>query len=350
MELGARLRAARHLAGLRQKDVAGACGVTVAAISKFENDQCRPSLAVLMKLADALHTTVDFLVRPSAAPAPEFCHRKFCDLGARKHEALETYARVAIERRLVLERLVYGSNLPVYGGPRGLAVNSLEDAEEAARQVRAYLGVGLDPIADLTGLLEEHNVRIALSPPGFERSDGLCAWAADGVPFIMVSAGTAGDRQRFTLAHELGHLSCDFSPALDEEATGHRFAGSLLVPREAVLDLGARDAPVTLDALLPLKQEYGISLQALMFRCRDCGIISNEKYVSFCREIGGRGWRSQEPSPVPAEVPTAMASLLDRARAEGLIGDARAAELAGISLRDFLGVRENGAGTLVPSA
>ena len=185
MELGARLRAARHLAGLRQRDVADHCGVTVAAISKFENDRCRPSLDVLMKLADAVDTTVDFLVRPSTSPAPEFCHRKFHDLGVGKRQALETHARVAIDRRLVLERLVYGNDLPQYQGPRQLAVATLEDAEEAARQVRVYLGVDLRPIADLTQLLEQHHVRIAISPAGFERSDGLCAWATDGVPFIL---------------------------------------------------------------------------------------------------------------------------------------------------------------------
>lgn len=348
MQMGARIRAARHLAGLRQKDIADRCGVSIAAISKFESDQCHPSLSVLMDMADALGTTVDFLVRPDTTPDLTFCHRKFRDLGTERQVALETSARVTIERRLAAEHLVHGDALPAYRGPRGLAVASLEAAEEAARAVRAFLGIGLRPLPDLTALLEEHGVRIALSPPGLARSDGLCSWALPDVPFIFVSGGVAGDRQRFTIAHELGHLTCDLDPALDEEAAGHRFAGSLLIPREALFALRARGAAVTLDELLPRKREYGISLQALLFRCRDCGVISNDRCAALFRDVARRGWRTREPDPVPAETPTAMASLLERALAQGLIGEPRAAELAGVSLRKFLAAR--GAGALVPGA
>ncbi len=350
MELGARLRAARHLAGLRQKDLAEHCEVTVAAISKFEKDLCRPSLEVLIKLADAVGTTVDFLVRPSTTPVPEFCHREFSDLGVRKREALETHARVALERRLVLEQIVFGDGPPTYTGPRAIRVHTLEGAEGAACQVREHLGLGLRPIPDLARLLEDHHVRIAVTPPGFERSDGLCAWAGGEIPFIMVTAANSGDRQRFTLAHELGHLLCAFDEALDEEAAGHRFAGALLVPRDPILSLGGRQATIGLSHLLPLKQEYGISLQALMFRCRDCGIISNGSYTALCREIGRHGWRSQEPCPVPVETPTAMDALLEQALSLGRISEARAAELSGVSLRDFLSARRSEAGALVPSA
>ena len=62
--------------------------------------------------------------------------------------------------------------------------------------------------------------------------DGLQATVADK-PVIVVSKGWPGDRQRFTLAHELGHLLLHgrLTDGLDEERACHRFASAFLLNR-----------------------------------------------------------------------------------------------------------------------
>ena len=43
-----------------------------------------------------------------------------------------------------------------------------------------------------------------------------------------------GERQRFTLAHELGHLVMDVAAKLDEKKAMQRFAGVFLMPANAL--------------------------------------------------------------------------------------------------------------------
>ena len=65
--------------------------------------------------------------------------------------------------------------------------------------------------------------------------DGMAA-TVDGIPVVVVGRGWPGDRQRFTLAHELGHLVLHgrLASDVDEEAAANRFAGAFLAPADEV--------------------------------------------------------------------------------------------------------------------
>lgn len=56
------LRKLRINAGLTQQELADAVGTTQQSINKYENHGVEPDICMLIKLADCLHTTVDFLV------------------------------------------------------------------------------------------------------------------------------------------------------------------------------------------------------------------------------------------------------------------------------------------------
>ncbi|MBI1613635.1 ImmA/IrrE family metallo-endopeptidase, partial [Escherichia coli] len=95
----------------------------------------------------------------------------------------------------------------------------------------------MNPIADLTDTFEGLGLLIIVvdeENPGFS---GLTAKARteDGrlYPVVAVSSRWPGDRQRFTLAHELGHLLLDgrLADDIDEEKACDRFAGAFLAPR-----------------------------------------------------------------------------------------------------------------------
>ena len=64
-----RLKMARESRGLSQVALAKAAKITPAAISHFERGARTPSLANLLKLADALHTSTDYLVNRTDEPA-----------------------------------------------------------------------------------------------------------------------------------------------------------------------------------------------------------------------------------------------------------------------------------------
>src|SRR2546428_12825632 len=101
--------------------------------------------------------------------------------------------------------------------------------------------------------------------------DAFSTWAGgDGsTPVIVVTATTEGDRRRFSVAHELGHLVLHQVPqgsphGLERQAD--MFAEEFLLPAAAMRE--ALVPPVTLTTLADLKGHWGVSLQALIRRAR----------------------------------------------------------------------------------
>ena len=338
MPIAQRIRLARKRAQLSQEALALRSGITKQSVSKYERGKATPTSGVLMALAEAAGVTVDFLMRPARVELGELKFRKLSKLGARKQNSLEAYVQDALERRLTLEQIVYGEDYPRFQGATGFLVEAADAAEDAAEKCRDDMNLGWDPIADLTEVLETWSVRVIEGPSDIQHFDGVSDWVAGGVPFIMFTADPqkAGDRQRFTLAHELGHLLCTCSACVDDETAANRFAAALLVPKKALIsELGADRNKLDWRELFRLKHTYGISMAALVHRARDCGIISDATFNRMYKDLSQRGWRKKEPWHVPRETPHGMEKLLDRALAEGLIEASRAAELYGTSLAEF---------------
>ena len=66
-----------------------------------------------------------------------------------------------------------------------------------------------------------------------------------------------------------------------------------------------------------LKQYFGVSIAAILYRLRDLGIISESYYTLWCREISRRGWKKQEPYEVTREHPPWLRLNVLRAQGEG---------------------------------
>ena len=349
MTIGDRIKLARRRAGLSQQQLADqAASITKQSVSKYETGKSVPSSRVLLDLCRVLDVTLDFLMRPTSVELPEPHFRKLANMPQRTRSSLQAHVWDLLERQLALERIVHGADGPQFVGPRGIPASNAEEAEAAAQACRAGLNVGPGPIANLTALLESGGVRVVVTPAitvkGF---DGLSGWVADAIPFVMVSGDPEkpGDRQRFTLAHELGHLVLTCPQYLDARQTERvvdRFAGALLVPREAIIrELGDTRSDLAWGELWRLKHIYGVSMSSLLVRAHQCDIIRQSRYEQLWRQLSRRGWRKREPDPqVPREVPTAMARLSDRVLAEDLVSLGRAAELCGTTVAELQARRD----------
>ena len=161
------------------------------------------------------------------------------------------------------------------------AIQVLEDIEDVALAVRQSWRLGIDAIGDLIGLLESHGILVITTDSEHaDKIDGLQV-TVEGVPVVVVSTAWPGCRQRFTLAHELGHLILhDLLPSdMDEEKACNRFAGAFLYPRDSVLaSFGKERHGLNWKELDLLKHEFGISMSAIMFRCKDLGILNESVY------------------------------------------------------------------------
>jgi Zn-dependent peptidase ImmA (M78 family) len=210
--------------------------------------------------------------------------------------------------------------------------------------------LGDDPIADLTATFEERGLLVITAPdPSGGRFDGLSAHIG-ALPVLVVGERWPGDRQRFTLAHELGHLILgDTLPeGLHVEQACNRFAGAFLAPQAAVRRaLGARRHQLHPQELASLKAEFGLSMRAWIFRAANLHIIPEHTATRLHQQFTRNNWHRQEPGPpLPPETPTLHNRLVLRALAEDLIGESKAAELCGMSgdqLEAWLSMEAGGA-------
>lgn len=333
--IGERLKLARLKARLSQRELAERVGVSAMSISKYENNAMLPGAETLFKLAQVLDVRLEFLLRQAPHLHIEPVYRCRKRMGAKAQDAVKVQIQDWLERYLLVESFLPDDvrvQMP-QGFPR--TVRTLDDTERAAAALREAWQLGSDPIDNLTELLEEKGVKIGLVE-GADDFDACTFLYDDLIPVIAVNQARSADRQRFDLAHELGHLMMRVVGSLDEEKAAHRFAAAFLVPAEvAVMELGHRRSHLDLLELLKLKEKYGMSVAAWIYRAGDLGILSDSAARQLWRQLSASGWRKQEPLALPAETPSRMYRLVRRLVAEGIISEARAAELMGQRLTLF---------------
>jgi Zn-dependent peptidase ImmA (M78 family) len=180
---------------------------------------------------------------------------------------------------------------------------SVEEIEELAVEVRFMLSQDEHgPIRNLTAAVERAGV--CLVPiVGLPRIAGLSSWV-NGVPVIGISPEMPGDRFRFSLAHELGHLLLHLRKDENTETDANRFAGAILIP-QADFDDAMPERPFLKD-FISLKSSWGMAVSALVYRAHELEHVDDKRYRAL--QIQMSKWRKQEP----AEFAPAHGQLLPR--------------------------------------
>ena len=80
MSIGARIKAARAMAGLSQREPADKAEVSAMAISKYERDLDVPGSAVLLRLAKSLRVGIEYFFRPTTVTLTAPTYRKHASL------------------------------------------------------------------------------------------------------------------------------------------------------------------------------------------------------------------------------------------------------------------------------
>ncbi len=360
MSIGQRIKISRRAEGLSLRDLEARIDnrVTAQAISKYERGESIPSSGVLIALANAFGVSVDYLASDSevAVEAVDFRRKRLT--GKREEAQVEARVLDLLERYLSVEEIL-GLPTVAQDMPRDApwpVLHDLIEVEQAALGVRTHWGLGLDPIPDLVEILEERGVKVLSMP--LANIDGLTARARredrNIASVIVVNRKDWGERQRFTVAHELGHMVLDVAQKLDDEKAAHRFAGAFLMPADTLrAEVGKHRSSIGWSELFDLKGMFGVSVQALTYRCKDLGIFANPLFSRLFNEFSRRGWRSppyREPWAMDSEEPRRFQRLCFRALAEGAISESRAAELLGKSPRDLVRLMDEPPGTEAVSA
>ncbi|MEL0635208.1 MAG: helix-turn-helix domain-containing protein [Marinomonas sp.] len=338
-----RLERARKAAGLTMKALADEIDLSANSINKYEHGIAMPSSTNLLKLAKALSVRTEYFFRPTKVEISGVEYRKRASTPKKVLDRINGDVLDQAERWQELLELYPDSVKPIpeFGLPDDLPkqINSLEQAEELAIQMRHAWDLGLNPIHDMIDTLEAKGVMIITTDVETNKKfDGL-AGKIDNTPVVVISTSQSGDRQRFTLAHELGHLVVHgrLSEELDEEKVCNAFAGAFLLPAQTLVEhLGEKRRNIEPRELLMLKHEYGISMLAALYRAGQCEIITPATQKSLFMLFGKSGWRTQEPGKeYPHESTFLYKQLVYRALGEEYIGESKAAELLGMSVSSF---------------
>jgi len=343
--IGKRLQLARRAAGMSLRDLEAKIDklVSAQALSKYERDEMMPGSAVLASMARVLGVPESYLLGQNdlTLESVEFRKNK---ITSRKDEAsIKASVLSEVERYLEIEDFV-GISSATWFRPQGspYRVAEFADSEAAAMRLRTAWNLGTDPIPNLIEFLEERGVKVIPLKLG-ERVSGLMCVArrskGEDVPIIIVNQEDTGERQRFTLTHELGHHVLQAPSGAKGEKLAHRFAGAFLMPAEILWrEVGKHRESLSIGELLELKALFKASIQAITYRLKDLEIIGEPLFKRLFEEFVRRGWRKPpyaEPGAIEPEKPERFTRLCYRAVSEGAISEAKAAELLGVSVREL---------------
>lgn len=323
---GARLTLARHLAGLRKSELAALVDKSPTAVAAWESGAKCPTAATVAQLA--LSLSVDpgfFAIRPQDVAAlsatPHF--RSLRSTSQLARDQATAYGQLAVDIAASLERHVEFPHPDVPHLSVSADDRDADGPERAAQLVRQEWRIESGPAGHLVRLLESHGVLVVFSPP---QTASVDAYSFDSKlrPVVVLNPIKRDYyRQRFDVAHELGHLVMhgDAEPGgriIEDQA--NRFAAELLMPADQIRDL----LPATMGGnawrtLARLKEQWGVSIQALLYRARWLGRLSDVSYRNAMTTISARGWRRNEPGLVTAiEQPSLLPRAVELLAQEGI--------------------------------
>jgi Zn-dependent peptidase ImmA (M78 family)/DNA-binding XRE family transcriptional regulator len=333
MSVGGRIRLARKAAGLSQRALAAMCDLSAMAISKYEQDLMMPGSAALLAISKSLQVSIEFLLKSTEIKLAQPAYRCRTSMRVKARASVLAKAQASIERYFEVEELL--GIEPAFDMPacNKDVVHSLDEVEQVAARLREEWSLGDGPIENLMEVLEAKGIKVAVVQAD-SAFDAMMAETENGFPVIVVRDDLQGDRQRLSLAHELGHLIVRHTDTMDAEKVAYRFAGAFLVPASAAsAELGEKRQRLDVDELCSLKYRYGMSVAAWAYRAKDLGIISDTYFSSFNRSLRMKGLhREEEWCAMDPESTSRRMRLVQRAVAEGLVSRTKARELRDVSL------------------
>ncbi len=307
------LRLARDAREITQADLADKCGMTQAFISKLEHGLItQPGEEALQVISKVLGFPCSFFFqRERAIGFPHFHYRKRAKLGAKPLAHIG--AIINIRRQHVSRLLVSYEETVAKPIPQIDLDESGATPEQIAERLRAYWMLPRGPVANLVALIEEAGGIVIIARFGTNLLDGL-SFRMEGLPpLFFMNSEMPGDRFRFSLAHELGHMVMHGIPDDDEkmESEAHRFAAAFLMP---AAEIKPYLTSPKLSSLGRVKAYWKVSIKALLKRASDLNLITPSQYKSLSIQYN-KVFKGVEPVPIGFEKASRLQDIVAHHRA-----------------------------------
>lgn len=337
--IGKNLKRIRLLKNLSLKEAGNLLNMSATAISKYEKGEILPDSQKVIAFANAYGVKAIELLKTYKVPEMKFTSfRKKKRLTGQNLELLKEIIQKDVSKYLEVIELnnIETNNISLKKYP----CNTLEDAENAAFNFRNDINISnKQPIVDLIQILENLGIviiQIKNTDNRFKDFDGLSE-IVNNIPTIILPDNMKdGARQRFTIAHELGHLILNIKDKkVDEEKLCNRFASALLMPNEAVKnEFGKSRGNISFFELTAFKKEYKVSYAAIKYRLKDLNIISEYLYkrlsIIISKNIG-----KNDPNPIQPETSYQFEKMVYKLEADKVITLNKACELLEVSTDEY---------------
>jgi Zn-dependent peptidase ImmA (M78 family)/transcriptional regulator with XRE-family HTH domain len=310
------IKIARESRGLSQTELAGLISVSQGKISKIESGLLSVSDEMLQDLSRHLSYPASFfsfddkVYGYGISGIGILYHRKRQNLSNEIIDRL--HAQINI-RRMHLVRLLKSVEIK-NNLFRPFDIDEYDGKiEDIARNVRASWMLPNGPIKNLTKGIEDAGGIVIEFDFGTKKVDAISQWTPGLPPLFFTNTNAPGDRLRFSLAHELGHIFMHrlSTPNMEEEAD--KFAGEFLVPSH---EISSSLNFVTLQKLANLKPHWKVSMASLLYRASELNKVTKRQYQYLWMQMGKAGYRTVEPPEleIPRERPTLLQELMNTYR------------------------------------
>lgn len=318
-ESGVRLLTLRHLLGISQADLSLATGISQAQISLMERGERTLTPSAAQSIARVSETPVTFFAVEDQPLSGPLTYRKLASAGAKASIGARFNEIERIANQMSQAVNFIHPNLPRAAANTELVITG-EDIESYAQATRAALGITAEsPVLNLTRSMERKGIIVVpiadRSEDLFHKHEGLSRPTYPSHrPFITYVSGGPGDRERFSKAHELGHLVLHGDRILlgekAKEQEANEFAGALLLPQGSIKSEISES--LNLNGYLKLKAGWGVSIQAIIARGYKLGLLSDSRRKSLMVQLSYKGWRKEEPVKVAPEEPILLRQMLTK--------------------------------------
>jgi Zn-dependent peptidase ImmA (M78 family)/transcriptional regulator with XRE-family HTH domain len=298
---------ARESRGMTQKELAAELKIDQGHLSKVENGLVGVSDELIEKLSKVLRYPNNFFCEIFRIYAPGLpFYRKHKTLS---HRDLSVIIATSNIRRNHVEKLLRSVETVNTLIP-DLYADDMGSPEDIARAVRQYWRLPPGPVPDMTKAMEDAGVIVFDCQFDTRFFSGMSLPTQEVNYIVFINGTMPGDRMRFTLAHELGHILMHQIPTSNMEEEADRFASELLMPS---FDIRSQLYKITLDRLATLKRYWKVSMAAILQQARRLNRITEHKYRSLWTEMGKAGYRLREPDEldIPQEKPSLISEVID---------------------------------------
>jgi Zn-dependent peptidase ImmA (M78 family)/transcriptional regulator with XRE-family HTH domain len=280
---------AREARGMTQQELAMQLHMHKTQVSRMESGELPVGEETLEALAIACSFPATFFAHDPGTRQVQVRFRRRQKVPSRLLSALEAQCFIISRNADYLARALQVDPQPL---PVLLPGKTASPAEMAI-SLRQLWQLEEGPLRSLAGLLETHGILVSRFDFGTERVDSRSMLTAAGHPLIFVNSQLTGDRQRFSLAYELGQLLMNREGRPADEKEVNRFAAELLMPAGDILSFFSEG--VNLSRLAEGKKHWKVSMISLLYRADDLGLLSTNQKRYLLQQFNQLRIRRTEP-------------------------------------------------------